>query len=176
MIHRERFPRHRLERKPLVSDPRMHHDTCVTHMPWRMSGSLTRGGGENVPGIPGVCTTAFLRTCWEGHGPVSIHTNVKIVSSQYRKSPGGDNNLIYNSMSYIGKTALLSWRCRLRNGGHFVSCLYMLKTRNSSVARLYILRKHSTLATLHRHTHNGINAKLSIFIYNRFQLRVLRRS
>ena len=29
----------------------MHHGTCVTHVPWCMSGSLTRGNGENVPGI-----------------------------------------------------------------------------------------------------------------------------
>ena len=28
---------------PLVSDPVMHHDTCVTHMPWCMPGSLTSG-------------------------------------------------------------------------------------------------------------------------------------
>ena len=35
--------------KPLVSDPGIHHATCVTHVPWCMSGSLTRGGGENVP-------------------------------------------------------------------------------------------------------------------------------
>ena len=28
---------------PLVSDLGMHHDTCVTHVPWCMSGSLTRG-------------------------------------------------------------------------------------------------------------------------------------
>ena len=48
---------HRLKRKPLVSDPGMHHDTCVTHVPWCMSGSLTCGGGENVPGIPGACAT-----------------------------------------------------------------------------------------------------------------------
>ena len=54
---RERFPRHRIKRKPISSDPGMHHGTCVTHVPWRMSGSLTRGGGENVPGIPGACTT-----------------------------------------------------------------------------------------------------------------------
>ena len=54
---RERFPRHRLQSKPLVSDPGMHHGTCVTHVPWCMSGSLTRGGGENVPGIPGACAT-----------------------------------------------------------------------------------------------------------------------
>ena len=50
---RERFPHHRLQRKPRVSDPSMHHGTCVTHVSWRMPGSLTRGGGENVPGIPG---------------------------------------------------------------------------------------------------------------------------
>ena len=53
---RERFPRHRLQRKPL-SDPGMHHGTCVTYVPWWMSGSLTRGGGENVHGIPGACAT-----------------------------------------------------------------------------------------------------------------------
>ena len=54
---RERFPRHRLQRKPLVSDPGVHHRTCVTHVPWCMSGSLTHGGGENVLGIPGACAT-----------------------------------------------------------------------------------------------------------------------
>ena len=54
---RERFPRHRLQWKPLVSDPGMHHGTCVTHVPWSMTGSLTRGGGESVPGIPGACAT-----------------------------------------------------------------------------------------------------------------------
>ena len=54
---RERFSRHRLQRKPQVSDPDMHHGTCVTHVPWCMSGSLTSGGGENVPGIPGACAT-----------------------------------------------------------------------------------------------------------------------
>ena len=54
---RERFPRHQLHRKPLVSDPGMHHGTCVTHVPWCMSESITRGGGKNVPGIPGACAT-----------------------------------------------------------------------------------------------------------------------
>ena len=43
---REHFPRHRLQRKPLVSNPGMHHGTCVTHMPWCMLGSLPRGGGK----------------------------------------------------------------------------------------------------------------------------------
>ena len=54
---RESFPHHRLQRKALVSDPGKHHGTCVTHVPWFMSGSLTHGGGENVPGIPGACAT-----------------------------------------------------------------------------------------------------------------------
>ena len=54
---RERFLRHRLQRKRLVSDPGMYHGTCATHVPWRMSGSLTPDGGENVPGIAGACTT-----------------------------------------------------------------------------------------------------------------------
>ena len=51
------FPRRRFQRKLLVSDPGMHHGTCVTHVPWCMSGSLTCGDGENVPGIPGACAT-----------------------------------------------------------------------------------------------------------------------
>ena len=42
---RERFPRHRFQRKPLVSDPGIHHGTCVTHVPWCMSGLLNCGGG-----------------------------------------------------------------------------------------------------------------------------------
>ena len=45
---RERFLRHRHQTKPLVSDPGMHHGTCVTHVSWCMSGYLTRGSGENV--------------------------------------------------------------------------------------------------------------------------------
>ena len=54
---REQFPCRRLQMKQLVSDPDMHHGTCVRHVPWCMSGSLTRGRGENVPGIPGACAT-----------------------------------------------------------------------------------------------------------------------
>ena len=45
----------------------MHHGTCVTHVPWCMSGSLTCGDGENVPGIPGACAPAILRIWQEAH-------------------------------------------------------------------------------------------------------------
>ena len=51
------FSRHRLHREPLVSDPGMHGGTCVTHVPWCTSRSLTRSCRENVPGIPGACAT-----------------------------------------------------------------------------------------------------------------------
>ena len=61
-------PRRRFQRKPLVSDPGMHHGTCVAHVPWCMSGSLTCGDGENVPGIPGACAPAILRIWQEVHG------------------------------------------------------------------------------------------------------------
>ena len=51
----------------------MHHGTCVTHVPWCMSGSLTCGDGENVPGIPGACAPAILRIWQEAHGLVYPH-------------------------------------------------------------------------------------------------------
>ena len=66
------FPRRRFQRKPLVSDPGMHHGTCVTHVPWCMSGSPTRGDRENVPGIPGACAPTILRIWQEAHAQVYI--------------------------------------------------------------------------------------------------------
>ena len=66
---RQRFPRHRLQRKPIVSDPTMHHGTGVTRVLWWLSGSLTRGVGENARGIPGACATRnfthLARGPWE---------------------------------------------------------------------------------------------------------------
>ena len=70
---RERFPRHRLQRKPLVSDPGMHHGTCVMHVPWCMSGSLTHVAGENVPGIPGTCATRNFTYLARGPCKVSLY-------------------------------------------------------------------------------------------------------
>ena len=65
--YQERFPRYRLQRKPLlISDPIMHHGTCVTHVPWCMSGSLSHGGGENVLGIPSTCATRNFNNLTRG--------------------------------------------------------------------------------------------------------------
>ena len=72
-------PRHQFQRKSLVSEPGVHHDSCVAHVPWCMSGSLTCGDGENVPGIPGTCATRnfmymYLASCpWELHDYNMLH-------------------------------------------------------------------------------------------------------
>ena len=52
---------------PQVSDPDMHHGTCVTHVPWCMPGSLTSGfiwnrrRGETFPAFPAHAQPAILR-------------------------------------------------------------------------------------------------------------------
>ena len=75
----ECFPHHRLQRKPLVSNPSMHHGTCVTHVPWCMLGSLTRGGEKNVPSIPSACAT---RNCtYLARGPWSSYHSHHITCS-----------------------------------------------------------------------------------------------
>ena len=47
---------------PCVSEPNIHHDTCVKHVPWFMPGLLTCGflwswWWENVPSIASACAT-----------------------------------------------------------------------------------------------------------------------
>ena len=56
---------------PRVSDPGMHHGTCVTHVTWCLPGSLTCGflwsrWRENVPGIPGA------QFCVSGKRPIPL--------------------------------------------------------------------------------------------------------
>ena len=55
-----------------VSDPDMHHGTCITHMPRCMPGSLNVvffkvGGEENVPAFPAHVQPAILRIWQEAH-------------------------------------------------------------------------------------------------------------
>ena len=64
----ESCPRHQLQRKPLVSDPCMHHGTCMTHAPWCTSGSLSRGGGKKTfPAFPAHAQPASLLIWQEAH-------------------------------------------------------------------------------------------------------------
>ena len=61
------------KRDVLVSDPGVHHGMCVTHMTWCMSGLVNRGGGENVPCIPGACAPAILHIWQEAHGWFNLY-------------------------------------------------------------------------------------------------------
>ena len=71
----ESFPRHRLERRPLVSDPGMHFRTCFTHVWWCMSGSLTRGEGKSYIYFRRMCSPQF---CASGNSSMAS-TSVTIV-------------------------------------------------------------------------------------------------
>ena len=122
---RERFPRHRLQRKPIVSDPGMHHCTCVTHMPWCLSGSLTRCGGDNLPGIPVACATLYNHDVTQialrsvklaGCSILDIgHSNVQCPIS----------NIRLTSRSYCTKPVHGCWGCNVDGTiGHLYTCTY----------------------------------------------------
>ena len=83
----ERFPCHRLQRKLIVSD----HGTCVTHVSWCMSGSLARGGGENVPGIPGARATCnFMYLARGPWAKVCLAMNsISVAMTLYRGNGNG---------------------------------------------------------------------------------------
>ena len=121
------FPRRRFQRKLLVSDPGMHHGTCVTHVPWCMSGSLTCGDGENVPGIPGACAPAILRIWQEAHAVKrswKILTSVSPLSTKIQSQQTKQNT----------KLVYISW-------GIFIMTVYV--QRNHAVTNVCIQRQHS---------------------------------
>ena len=66
---------------PHVSDPDMHHGTCVTHVPWCMPGSLTSGfiwnwrRGKTFPAFPAHAQPAILRIWKEAHGKTTRYSN-----------------------------------------------------------------------------------------------------
>ena len=83
----ECFPHHWLQRKPPA--PGMHHNTCGMHMPICMSGSLTCGGRENVPGISGACATCNFT--YLARGPLSSH------SSSYQPHLSGSSSTAFST-------------------------------------------------------------------------------
>ena len=64
---------------PQVSDPDMHHGTCVTHVPWCMPGSLTSGflwnrrRGKTFPAFPAHAQPAILLS---GKRPITQKINI----------------------------------------------------------------------------------------------------
>ena len=66
---RERFPRNRLQRKPLVNDPGMHRGTCVTHVAIAMQ----RWREKTFPAFPAHAQPAILHIWQEAMAGAYIH-------------------------------------------------------------------------------------------------------
>ena len=88
---------------PWDSDPDVHHGTCVTHVPWCMSGSLTSGfylnsvTGENAPGIPGACANCNVTYLARGPWIDSLMTKCSLQNIRRPNQNGrnfADDNLI----------------------------------------------------------------------------------
>ena len=120
----EHFPHHRLQRlqrKPIVSDPSMHHGTCVTHMPWCMLGSLTCGGGENVPGAHATHNFKYLaRGPWHSLPMEPKYSMASCAGPWYIQWPW-DSNMSWSNwrkMEYQGwcmeNTMVRPWQDSLR--------------------------------------------------------------
>ena len=79
---------------PRVSDPDIHHGTCVTHVPWCMPGSLTSGflwsrrRRKTIPAFPVHAQPAISRIWKEAHG----HTLRDPSAQEAPRYPFGDFN------------------------------------------------------------------------------------
>ena len=73
---------------PRISDPDMHHGTCVTHVPWCMPGSLTSGflwSRRRGEMFPATCNFTYLvRGPWHGTLQLDISCGVAMTSVGYR--------------------------------------------------------------------------------------------
>ena len=140
---RERFLFHRLQRKPLVSDPGMHHGTCVTHVPWCMPWLLTRNGGKTFPAFPAHAQPTILRIWQEAHDEVGLPRLYWIGISQV------NNDLTYKLKTIRLKDKLhvfyqvrLSYISDICNGlnmlpsDSFMSCLDSLLWYSKGSSRL----------------------------------------
>ena len=138
---RERFPCHRLQRKPLVSDPGMHHGMCVTHVLWCMSGSLNRGGGENVPDIPGASATHNFT--YLARGPCQPCKCYGCTWDWY-------------SMTYYSYVTCAPWRLELpSHHGASLLCPHLRLSHTYATRHLYqSVLPHSCLWTQHNNTNN----------------------
>ena len=143
---RESFHRHQLQIKPLVSEPGMHHGTGVTHVPWCMLGLLTRGGGTNVPGIPGACAIHNLsayyicRGCTDStHQAENMTMFSLVISINFDKIP--ENKIGFRDFQVY---RLSSWRgCRELMDDIFVlkvSLLSQIKTPIHQITNRYIYK------------------------------------
>ena len=141
--YRERFPRHRLQRKPLVSDHGMHYGTCITHVPWCMSGSLTRGGGENFPCIPSACTTR--NSAYLVRGPLKLHYSLRHIG-------------LFYSYMYI----LQIWYVNIKRDNN-IPCRACIKNTKTQITNKH-LQLPDDKTDLIMITRNNISQKQHIFL------------
>ena len=108
---RERFPYRHLQRKPLAGNPGMHHGTCVTHVPWYMSGSLTCGGGKTFPALPSACTTRDFTYLVRG----PFHTYLAKCMAAFIKRHVSWSKKKHAWLGHLAKTLVpVTWMCVLK--------------------------------------------------------------
>ena len=143
--YRERFPRCRLQREPLVGDPGMQHGTCVTHVPWCISGPLK---GRKVPGIPGEC--AIRNLAYLARGLMALKN---IFMIRYDSLPmWTEHNDFTNGARLTGIAITLQWRHNERDdvSNHrrfecLFNRLFRRRSKKSSKLRVTGLRGGNTL-------------------------------
>ena len=90
-----------LQRQPLVTDPGMHHGAC-------MSGSLTRSGRENVPGIPSACAT--LNFTYLVRGPLRHQQRKKTIRNLYHYTFNlNEGRSKHEGMGYVINVLRFTW-------------------------------------------------------------------
>ena len=100
----------------------MHHGTCVTHVPWCMSGSLTRGGGETFPAFTVHAQPAILQIWQEARGqclglchltPTRCHpwSTIRSDNRNYQKWEMQTRNTKERQVAMVDKN-LISWLYR----------------------------------------------------------------
>ena len=119
---RERFPP-----PPRFSDPDMHHGTCMTHVPWCMSGSLT---------------TSFLWNRWRGKrsripGACAIRDFTYLARGPWHCTVTGSLMLVY---SYSNLPGLVTYCLQgLVMQSFFVECktwLFIMTSSNGNIFRV----------------------------------------
>ena len=131
---RERFPHHQLQTKPLVSDPVKPHGTCRDSCRDR----LTRGGVENVPGIPGACATH--KFTYLARGPLASYSGILHLSrfvciGCYCIAIGGN---ISSDKSVWFQCCVCSMWNNVNHSVYSIVCLKSLQWRTADVYRYFM--------------------------------------
>ena len=146
---RDRFPRHRLQRKPLLSDPGMHHGTCVIHV----GIAVTRWRG-NVSGIAGACATRNFTYLARGPCIISSFSGVSNTNDQ-RDWCKRRNHRLWRLVSKANNECELflhEWNC------NYVANLIKLSNRhNGSTCSINVLSKEHFLHALQKFSNRRVS-------------------